>query len=31
VVLDPRIRDRWYGRWFVQALPECPRDFGEEI
>lgn len=30
VVLDPRIRDRWYGRWFLQALPDCPRDFGEE-
>lgn len=30
VVLDPRIRDRWYGRWFVKALPECPWDFGEE-
>jgi len=24
VVLDPRIRDRWYGRWFVNAVPECP-------
>lgn len=23
VILDPRIRDRWYGRWFVKALPEC--------
>ncbi len=24
VVLDRRIVDRWYGRWFLDALPECP-------
>lgn len=24
VVLDPRIRLKWYGRWFLQAIPECP-------
>ena len=23
-VLDRRIVDRWYGRWFREALPECP-------
>jgi len=30
VILDPRIRDRWYGRWFVKALPECPWEMGGE-
>lgn len=24
VILDPRIREKWYGRWFVKAVPECP-------
>jgi ATP-dependent DNA helicase DinG len=24
VVLDPRIRSKWYGRWFVKSVPECP-------
>ena len=23
VVLDPRIRDKWYGRWFSESIPEC--------
>ncbi|MCC5848324.1 MAG: DEAD/DEAH box helicase [Verrucomicrobia bacterium] len=30
VILDPRIRDKWYGRWFVSAIPECPWESGEE-
>jgi ATP-dependent DNA helicase DinG len=24
VILDPRIKGKWYGRWFVKAVPECP-------
>jgi ATP-dependent DNA helicase DinG len=24
VVLDSRITGKWYGRWFVKAVPECP-------
>jgi ATP-dependent DNA helicase DinG len=24
VVLDPRIRTKWYGRLFIRSLPECP-------
>lgn len=24
VILDPRIKSKWYGRWFVKAVPECP-------
>ncbi len=24
VVLDRRITGKWYGRWFLRALPECP-------
>ncbi len=24
VVLDPRIREKWYGKLFLSALPECP-------
>ena len=24
VILDPRIQSKWYGRWFVKAVPECP-------
>ena len=29
VVLDRRIADKWYGRWFLRALPECPVEFVE--
>jgi ATP-dependent DNA helicase DinG len=24
VVLDPRLLRKWYGRYFLQSLPECP-------
>lgn len=24
VVLDRRVVDKWYGRWFMRSLPECP-------
>ncbi len=24
VILDPRIRGKWYGRHFLDALPDCP-------
>ena len=24
VILDPRVRNKWYGRHFLDALPECP-------
>jgi ATP-dependent DNA helicase DinG len=27
VVLDPRVASKWYGRFFLQALPDCPIDF----
>ena len=30
VVLDPRIKGKWYGRWFVKAVPECPWEVGDE-
>lgn len=30
VILDPRITGRWYGRWFVKSLPECPWETMEE-
>jgi len=23
-VLDPRITTRWYGRYFLRSIPECP-------
>ena len=29
VVLDPRITTKWYGGWFVKAIPECPWEVGE--
>ncbi len=29
VVLDRRIADQWYGRWFLRSLPECPVEFVE--
>ena len=34
VVLDPRIRTKWYGRWFRDALPDCPwiaEDSGDDF
>ncbi len=24
VILDPRVTTKWYGRYFLRALPECP-------
>ena len=30
VILDPRIKGKWYGRWFVKAVPECPWEVGGE-
>mgnify|MGYP000038249442 CR=1 FL=1 len=30
VILDPRIQSKWYGRWFVKAVPECPWIGAEE-
>ncbi|MCX7818985.1 MAG: hypothetical protein N2652_07255 [Kiritimatiellae bacterium] len=24
VVLDRRVVERWYGRWFLDSIPECP-------
>ncbi|MBU2567589.1 MAG: DEAD/DEAH box helicase [Elusimicrobia bacterium] len=31
-ILDPRIKTRYYGRWFIESLPECRRtDDIEEI
>jgi ATP-dependent DNA helicase DinG len=24
VILDRRVVDKWYGRWFLKSLPECP-------
>jgi Rad3-related DNA helicase len=24
VVLDRRIAEKWYGRWFLRSIPECP-------
>jgi ATP-dependent DNA helicase DinG len=24
VVLDPRIHNKWYGRYFLRALPDAP-------
>ena len=30
VILDPRIISKWYGRWFVKAVPECPWITDEE-
>lgn len=24
VVLDRRLIEKWYGRWFLQSLPDCP-------
>lgn len=24
VILDPRIKSKWYGQWFIKAIPECP-------
>ena len=29
VILDPRIQSKWYGKWFVKAIPECPWILGE--
>jgi ATP-dependent DNA helicase DinG len=29
VILDPRVTGKWYGRLFLQALPECPVDIDE--
>lgn len=30
VILDPRIKSKWYGRAFVKAVPECPWVLGED-
>lgn len=27
VILDPRVSTRWYGRWFLESIPECPVEF----
>jgi len=24
IVLDPRIRSRWYGKWFLDSIPDAP-------
>lgn len=29
VILDPRIRSKWYGKKFLAALPECPVEVEE--
>ncbi len=29
VILDPRIRSKWYGKLFLSSLPECPVDIEE--
>lgn len=29
VVLDRRITGKWYGRWFLRSIPECPVEFVE--
>jgi ATP-dependent DNA helicase DinG len=29
VILDPRIRTKWYGKKFLSALPECPVEVEE--
>lgn len=30
VLLDPRIQNKWYGRWFRKALPECVWETDED-
>jgi len=29
VILDPRVTNKWYGRLFLRALPECPVEIEE--
>ncbi|MFA5687850.1 MAG: helicase C-terminal domain-containing protein [Kiritimatiellales bacterium] len=29
VILDPRVMHKWYGRLFLQALPDCPVEVDE--
>ena len=29
VILDGRIRSKWYGRWFLNSLPDCPVEIVE--
>jgi ATP-dependent DNA helicase DinG len=31
VVLDPRVRSKWYGKYFLQSIPECPWEEGEGV
>ena len=30
VILDSRVQNKWYGRLFMQALPECPVELVED-
>jgi ATP-dependent DNA helicase DinG len=29
VILDPRVTNKWYGRLFLRALPDCPVEIDE--
>ena len=31
VILDPRVTNKWYGRLFLQSLPDCPVEVDEDF